>query len=84
VSSYLRRLPSLIARLFWFVLFVVVGIIRTAWLLIIPFVVVSIIAALLGISWQWMVPILVVFGVVIFVRLWNSHPYRNRHPYGNP
>jgi hypothetical protein len=79
VSSYLRRLPSLIARLFWFVLFVVVGIIRTVWLLVIPFFIVGIIAAILGfpVSWQWMVPILVVFGVAIFVLLWNRHPYRN-------
>ena len=63
MSSYLRRLPNLIARLFWFLLFVVVGIIRVAWLLIIAFFVVGLIAALFGItfSWQWMVPILVVF-----------------------
>ena len=79
MSSYLRRLPSLIARLFWFVLFVVVGIIRTVWLLVIAFFIVGIIAALLGIafSWQWMVPILVVFGVALFTLLWNRHPYRN-------
>jgi hypothetical protein len=81
VSSYVRRLPSLSARLFWFVLFVVVGIIRTVWLLVIPFFIVGIIAALLGIpfSWQWMVPILVVFGVALFILLWNRHPYRNPH-----
>jgi hypothetical protein len=76
-------LPSLIARLFWFVLFVVVGIIRTVWLLVIPFFIVGTILAVLGISWQWMLPILVVFGVAIFVVLWNRHPYRNR-PYRNP
>jgi hypothetical protein len=79
VSSYLRRLPNLIARLFWFLLFVVVGIIRVGWLLIVAFFVVGLIAALFGItfSWQWMVPILVVFGVALFVLLWNRHPYRN-------
>ena len=78
MSSYPRRLSNLIARLFWFLLFVVVGIIRTLWLLIIPFFIVAIIAAVLGISWQWMIPLLLVFGVAIFVRLWITHPYRNR------
>ena len=82
MSSYLRRLPNLISRFFWFLLFFVVGIIRTGWLLFIAFLIVGLIAALLGIplSWLWMVPILVALGVALFVLLWKRHPYRNRYP----
>jgi hypothetical protein len=80
VSSYLRRLPNLISRLFWFLLFVVVGIIRTVWLLAIAFLFAGTIAALFGmplVDWQWIVPTLVVFGVALFILLWKRHPYRN-------
>jgi hypothetical protein len=74
VTEYLRRLPNLIARAFWFVLWLVVGTIRVAWLLFLTYTV--LIAALVFVMLLldgalWVAPFVAFFAFAFFVQFRN-------------
>ena len=72
--EYLRRLPSLISRAFWFVLWLVVGSIRVVWMLYLTLFVLAavvVLAMLLLDGALWLVPILIVFGFCTYILFRN-------------
>jgi len=81
VTEYLRRLPSLISRAFWFVLWLVVGSIRVVWLLYLTLFVlgaVVVFAMLLLDGALWIAPLVAFFAFAFFVQ------FRNRSRRANP
>jgi hypothetical protein len=72
--EYLRRLPSLVSRAFWFVLWLVVGSIRVVWMLYLTLFVLAavvVLAMLLLDGALWLVPILIVFGFCTYILFRN-------------
>ena len=72
--EHIRRLPRLISRAFWFLLWLIVGSIRVLWLLYITTFVLAavfVLALLILDGALWLVPILAVFGFAVFVLFRN-------------
>ena len=79
--EYLRRLPSLISRAFWFVLWLVVGSIRVLWLFyltlfVLAAVLVFVIFLLDGAL--WIVPLAAFFAFAFYVQVRNRSRRANR------
>jgi hypothetical protein len=74
VTEYLRRVPNLIARAFWFVLWLIVGIIRVGWLLYLTLFVLAavvVFAMFLLDGALWMAPLVAFFAFAFFVQFRN-------------
>jgi hypothetical protein len=72
--EYLRRLPSLISRAFWFVLWLVVGSIRVLWLFYLTLFVLGAVVALVMLLLDgalWIAPFVAFFAFAFFVQLRN-------------